>query len=298
MTDRAAPVIDAALVRGLIAGQFPQWAHLPVRPVEPGGWDNRTFHLGDGMSVRLPSGPGYAAQVDKEHRHLPRLAPQLPVPVPEPLALGEPGAGYPWRWSVYRWLDGETADASRIADMTSFAGALAGFLTALRAADPTGGPPPAAHGGFRGGPLTTYDGETRRALDALGGRVDCATASAVWQAGLDAAWDGRPVWFHGDFAHGNLLVRDGRLAAVIDFGCSGVGDPACDTSVAWTLLDRDGRTAFRTALAVDDGTWARGRAWVLWKALIVLAGADGTDPAGALGASGRACQATGRVTPA
>ena len=276
--------IDAALVRRLIAAQFPPWADLPVRPVEAGGWDNRTFRLGPRMTARLPSAEPYALQVEKEHRWLPKLAPLLPLPIPVPLAKGAPAGGYPWQWSVYRWLEGEPASVGGIADLRRFATDLAEFLNALRRSDPTGGPPPGRHNFFRGGPLTVYDAETRQAIAALEGRVDTGAASAVWQAALGAKWDGSPVWFHGDVAAGNLLIEDGRLGAVIDFGTSGVGDPACDLAIAWTLFGGESRDAFRAAMGLDDATWARGRGWTLWKALITLAEHIDTDPSQAAGA--------------
>jgi aminoglycoside phosphotransferase (APT) family kinase protein len=266
--------IDADLVRRLIATQFPEWAHLPVRPVEFGGWDNRTFHLGERMTVRLPSAVRYALQVEKEHRWLPRLAPLLPLPIPVPLAMGRPAQGYPWHWSVYRWLEGETAAIERVADLPAFATALARFLVALQRIDAADGPPPGPHNFFRGGPLTVYDGETREALAALDGRIDVEAARAVWEAALAATWRGPPVWVHGDVSAGNLLVRGGRLAAVIDFGSSGVGDPACDLAIAWTLFDETSREAYRAALSLDEATFARGRGWTLWKALITLAGTN------------------------
>ena len=278
------PRIDVPLVRSLIAAQFPRWADLPVRPVATDGWDNRTFHLGDDMSVRLPSGSAYALAVEKEQRWLPVLAPQLPLPVPVPLAKGEPGAGYPYPWSVHRWIDGEQASLERIADLTEFAVAVADFLTALGKIDPTGGPTAGRHNWFRGGPLLTYDAETRRAIEDLDGLIPADTATAIWRTALEATWDGRPVWFHGDVAHGNLLVRDGRLRAVIDFGTSGVGDPSCDLVLAWTLLTGESRAAFRAALSVDAGTWARGRGWALWKALITYAWSRDSEPAKAAGA--------------
>ena len=270
--------IDAALVGLLVAEQFPQWADLPVRPVEFGGWDNRTFHLGSDKMVRLPSAARYAEQVDKEHRWLPKLAPHLPLPIPIPLTKGAPAHGYPWGWSVYRWLEGETAIVGRIADLRQFAIALAWFLTALQRIDPAGGPLPGRHNFYRGGPLTVYDAETRQALAALEGRIDTEAASAVWEAALDATWHGSPVWFHGDVATGNLLVKEGRLSAVIDFGTSGVGDPSCDLAISWTLFWGESRKAFREALGPDDATWARGRGWTLWKALITLAEHVDTNP--------------------
>ncbi|WP_027057685.1 aminoglycoside phosphotransferase family protein [Mesorhizobium loti] len=264
--------IDMALVSRLVAAQFPQWKDLAVRPVEFGGWDNRTFHLGDEMTVRLPSAADYSPQVEKEHRWLPRLAPLLPLPIPLPLAMGVPAGDYPWHWSVYGWIEGETAKRERISDLSQFAADLASFLVALKRIDPTGGPAPGQHNFFRGGPLAVYDGETRRAITALGNHIDASLASAVWEAALAATWKGPPVWFHGDVSWGNLLVEAGRLSAVIDFGTSGVGDPSCDLAIAWTLFEGESREVFRTGLAVDDATWARGRGWALWKALITVAG--------------------------
>jgi aminoglycoside phosphotransferase (APT) family kinase protein len=274
--------IDVDLVRRLVAGQFPQWAGLPVRPVTHGGWDNRTFHLGDAMTVRLPSAAGYVPAVEKEQRWLPVLAPHLPLPIPTPLGRGVPAEGYPYPWSVYRWIDGEVATRERIADLTEFAAALARFLRALQAVDPTGGPAAGAHSFWRGGPLSTYDGETRTAIARLDGPR--ARWTEIWEAALAASWHGPPVWFHGDIAHGNLLLRDGRLSAVIDFGTSGVGDPASDAQIAWTLLTGESRAVFRSTLGIDEGTWARARGWTLWKALITL---DDADPVKAAWA--RAC---------
>ena len=263
--------IDVALVERLISAQFPRWAHLPITPAVPQGWDNKTFRLGANMSVRLPSAEEYKAQVEKEHRWLPRLAPHLPLLIPVPLAKGAPGEGYPFPWSVYRWLEGETATDRRIADMREFATELARFLSALQRIDPTGGPAPGRHNFFRGGPLAVYDAETRQAIAALNGRIDADAATAAWEAALAATWQGPPVWFHGDVASGNLLVEGGRLSGVIDFGTSGVGDPSCDLAIAWTFFEGESRDAFRAALGPDDATWARGRGWALWKALITLA---------------------------
>ncbi len=270
--------INVSLVRRLIAVQFPQWADLPIEPVEVDGWDNTTFRLGARMTARLPSAARYAPQVEKEHRWLPKLGPLLPLPIPSPLAKGVPGEGYPFNWSVYRWLEGETATAERIADLRQFATTLADFLTALQRIDSASGPPPGWHNFFRGGPLTVYDAETRQAIAALDDRIDTDAASAVWEAALAATWHGSPVWLHGDVAAGNLLVKGGRLSAVIDFGTSGVGDPSCDLAIAWTLFGGESRDAFRAALQLDDATWARGRGWTLWKGLITLAEHIDTNP--------------------
>lgn len=268
----AGDAIDASLVRRLVAAQFPQWAGLPVRPVANGGWDNRTFHLGEALSVRLPAARRYAAAVEKEQRWLPALAPHLPLPIPEPVALGRPGEGYEWPWSVCRWLPGEAADGSPPADLARFAEDLADFLLALQRADATDGPPAGQHSFHRGGDLAVYDAETREALGRLDGQVDTDRARTLWAAALASRWDRPPVWVHGDVAPSNLLVADGRLSAVIDFGQLCVGDPACDYGIAWTFMDAEARAAFRARLAPDPGTWARARGWTLWKALIIVAG--------------------------
>ena len=268
------PVIDADLVHRLVRAQFPHWAHLPVEAIVPGGWDNRTFRLGDMMMVRLPSAASYALQVEKEQKWLPKLARQLPLPIPTPLAEGQPGEGYPFAWSIYDWLPGEPATRERIADLAQFALDVAGFLNALRRADATGGPLPGQHNFWRGGPVEVYDAETRQALLAFAGKIDTDAAAAIWDRALASSWKLSPVWFHGDIAWGNLLVANGRLGAIIDFGTSGVGDPACDLAIAWTMFSGESRNAFRDALNLDDETWARGRAWTLWKALITVAGHD------------------------
>jgi aminoglycoside phosphotransferase (APT) family kinase protein len=277
--------IDAAFVSRLVATQFPHWADLPVTPVELDGWDNRSFRLGADMSVRIPRADPYAAQVDKEHRWLPILGPRLPLPIPVPRARGVPAPGCPWHWSVYRWIHGENARIDRIADLRAFATTLADFLARLQRIETRDGPAPGAHNFFRGGPLEKYDAETRNAIAALGGTVDADAATEVWEAALAAVWHGPPVWFHGDVSATNLLVDDGHLNAVIDFGCSGVGDPACDVTIAWTLLSGESREAFRAALPADGATWARGRGWALWKALITIAAHIGSNPAEAASAA-------------
>lgn len=274
--------ITPEVVSRLVAAQFPQWADLPVRPVHVDGWDNATFRLGQHMSVRLPSSQAYAEQVGKEQRWLPVLARQLPLPIPEPVAKGEPGCGFPRPWSVYRWIDGHTAEAGPIADLSEFAADLAGFLAALYQVDPSGGPLPGTHNFFRGGPPGYYDAETRAALAALHGHIDTGLATKVWDAALQTPWDGPPVWFHGDAQPGNLLLNaSGQLSAVIDFGTCGIGDPACDTTIAWTFLSGDSQRVFKERLPVDDATWTRGRGWAIWKAMIVLVRQLDTDPDGA-----------------
>ncbi|WP_327351684.1 aminoglycoside phosphotransferase family protein [Streptomyces sp. NBC_01304] len=270
--------IDAALVKRLLAAQFPQWGELPVTPVEVDGWDNRTYRLGDDKTVRLPTAASYALAVDKENHWLPRLAPSLPVAIPPVLARGVPGEGYPFPWSVRGWLAGETVARGRVDDMSALAVSVAGFLHALQRCETAGGPVAGEHSWYRGAAPDHYDAETRNCLHLLQGRVDTGRAAAVWEAALAAEWHGTPVWFHGDIAAGNLLVENGKLTAVIDFGTSGVGDPACDLVAAWGMFDGESREAFREAVDQDAGTWARARGWALWKALLVLSGCIDTDP--------------------
>jgi aminoglycoside phosphotransferase (APT) family kinase protein len=272
--------IDEQLVRGLLATQFPQWADLPIKPVEFSGWDNRTFHLGDHMTVRLPSQEAYAAQVKNEQCWLPKLAPFLPVPIPTPLAMGRPTEDYPWPWSVYQWIDGQTASLERIADLKQFAKQVAEFLVAFQKIDTTGGPVAGAQNFYRGGPLSIYDAQAREAIAILADELDVKAVNAIWDQALSSIWDKPPVWVHGDIAVGNLLVDQGQLCAVIDFGQLAIGDPACDLAIAWTFFDDESRAVFRSVLGLDAATWMRARGWVLWKALIVLAGLSGTNPAG------------------
>ena len=263
--------ITAEVVATLVAQQFPQWADLPVAPVELDGWDNTTFRLGDALSVRLPSADIYVPQIEKEHRWLPVLAPQLPVAIPEPVALGEPNTEFPRPWSVYRWIEGDHATFARIDDVNEFACDLAHFLAALYRIDADDGPPGGAHSHGRGAPVEQWDRQTRSSIVILQDEIDDVAARDVWDAALAGTSEDISVWVHGDIAPSNLLVENGRLSAVIDFGCSAVGDPACDLVIAWTFFTGDSRATFQQALPFDDATWARARGWALWKAVITLA---------------------------
>jgi aminoglycoside phosphotransferase (APT) family kinase protein len=262
---------DASLVRLLLAAQFPRWANLPIERVRSGGTENAIYRLGDDMAVRLPRIERATAQVDKEYLWLPRLAPHLPLAIPVPLAMGMPAEGYPWRWLVCRWLPGENAIVEPIANLRDAALALGQFVAAMKRIDITGGPRPGSHNFGRGVPLAMRDAHTRAAIANLDGVLDTEAVTAAWDADLHApAWTGPPVWIHGDLHAGNLLVDHGRLSAVIDFGGLGVGDPACDFVAAWTLFSGESRDTFRTALSIDDASWARSRAWALSTGLIAL----------------------------
>jgi aminoglycoside phosphotransferase (APT) family kinase protein len=265
------PLVDDTLVRRLIAGQFPQWAGLDIVRFPSGGTVNAVYRLGDAMAVRLPLLAGGASDVTMEQQWLPRLAPLLPTAIPEVLGTGQPAEGYPWEWSVYRWLAGENPVEGALSEPVLLAKDLAEFVAAMRSV-----PLPDAPKAYRGGPLPSLNAETRAAIERVRGipeeDIDCDGATAIWDDALRTPdWDGPPVWLHADLMPGNLLVdANGRLTSVIDFGCMGVGDPACDLFPAWNLLPPEARDVFREALAVDDATWRRGRGRTLSQALIAL----------------------------
>jgi aminoglycoside phosphotransferase (APT) family kinase protein len=261
---------DVALVRRLLAEQFPDWVRLAVEPVLSFGTDNALYRLGEEMVVRLPRNERSTTALRKERRWLPRLAPFLPLVVPVPLAEGEPGAGYPFQWSVYRWLSGADASQQAIADGGAFAIELARFVLALQRIDAAGAPGPGEHNVFRGVPLAVRDVSTRAAIDSLGDTNDREGAVAVWEEALRASeWQGAALWIHGDLDARNLLLEHGRLSAVIDWGCLAVGDPACDVMVAWKLT-AETRDVFRATVSVDDACWTRARGWALSQAVNAL----------------------------
>jgi len=245
------------LARRLVDAQFPRWRDLPLTRLEPAGSDNVIFRLGEELAVRLPN-EWAAGQAAKENRLLPRLAPHLPLAIPVPVGVGVPALGFPWHWSVSRWLDGDPATVDGLADPAEAAADLAGFLKALQGLD-TGDTE-----ADEGDPLADRDASTRRSIAAVEGVFDTDALTEVWDDALAApGWAGPPLWHHGDMHNGNLLTVDGRLSAVIDFGGLGLGDPACDLVVAWTLFEGEAREVFRAVLGVDDATWARGRGWAV-----------------------------------
>ncbi|MCP2014108.1 aminoglycoside phosphotransferase (APT) family kinase protein [Deinococcus sp. HSC-46F16] len=255
---------NTGLVRRLLATQFPEWADLPVRVFSSAGSDNAIYRLGDALAVRLPRRPSAAGQVEQELAWLPRLAPHLPLTIPVPLALGQPGEGSPLTWGVYRWLPGEPAFRENLTDFPQAARDLAGFIRALQAMDPTGAPMADSTGGERGAPLLSRDAYTRENIARSPDDLDRVALTAAWEVALQApVWDDAPVWIHGDLKSDNLLAEHGRLSAVIDFGALRVGDPACELAVAWNWLDAESRLVFREAVGCDEATWVRGRGWAL-----------------------------------
>lgn len=262
--------ISRETVRQLIREQFPHWAKLEVTPVLEQGHDNRTFRLGDELAVRLPSAEGYVAGVTKEDLCLPVMARHLSTGVPVPVATGLPSEDYPYPWSVRRWITGTTPDHDPDLDRVALAEDLGAFLRELRAVPPGEGPAAGEHSFYRGTHPSVYGDQVEETLGELADQVDVRACRAIWNEAVRTAWPTDPVWFHGDVAPGNLLTHRGRLVAVIDFGTCGVGDPACDLVVAWTLFTEAERGVFRDAAALSDDTWARARGWALWKALVTL----------------------------
>jgi aminoglycoside phosphotransferase (APT) family kinase protein len=258
--------VDDALVRHLVASQFPKWATLRLAPLPSIGWDNVIHRLGSHLAVRLPRRQMGAVMVDRQHRWLPELARRLPLPVPVPIGLGVPDEEYPWPWTVCRWVPGELAVDAVIDDMTAFAEALGVFLATLARPGPAGGPRSA----FRGGALATRDDPTRELLARLTDPIDAGAATRLWDDALALPDVPEPgVWIHGDLQPANLLVEHGRLSGVIDFDHLGVGDPAVDLICAWMLLPESVRPLLRAATGVDNATWARGRAWALHVGLLM-----------------------------
>jgi aminoglycoside phosphotransferase (APT) family kinase protein len=257
--------IDAGLVGRLVAEQFPHLADLPITEVRSTGTVNAIYRLGDRLCARLPRVAEWAPDLDREWRWLPELAPRLPLRVPEPVGRGRPGGSYPFSWTIYGWIDGQPYADGLVDDERRAAEDLARFVVDLRRIDPVGAP----RGGRR--PLRELDAVTREVIESARGVIDGDAAVAAWERALRApAWAGSPVWIHSDLLRPNVLVRDGRVCAVIDFGGVGVGDPAADVIAAWSVFGRAGRGVFRAALEVDDGTWERARGFALHQAALIV----------------------------
>jgi aminoglycoside phosphotransferase (APT) family kinase protein len=265
--------IDAGLVGRLVAAQFPELRDLPVRAVRPTGTVNAIYRLGDHLYARLPRVQHWAGDLENEWRWLPVLGPRLSLVVPQPVAKGRPGSSYPFPWAIYRWIDGRPYADELVDDEGQAAEDLARFMAELRRVDPAG----ASRAGRA--PLRELDAVTREAIASARELIDGDAATAAWEHALQApAWSGPPVWIHSDLLRANLLVRGGRLRAVIDFGAAGAGDPAADVIAAWSVFGPAGRAVFRRALGVDDGTWERARGYALHQAALIIPYYAETNP--------------------
>jgi aminoglycoside phosphotransferase (APT) family kinase protein len=261
--------IDERLVRGLLERQFARWAGLPLERVPSDGTVNAIFRLGDDKSVRLPLVDHATRDLERELRWLPLFASHTPIEVPAVVAVGHPDDRYPYRWAVLRWLPGRTWDQAAVGDERRAAEDLAGFVLAVRALDPADGP--RSDAGGRGAPVRHRDELVREAIELVFHDFRPEELTEAWERSLEAPdWAGPPTWLHADLLPGNVLVADGRIAGILDFGAVCVGDPACDVMPAWTLFSPSARAAYRRALAVDDAMWLRARGWALSIGLIAL----------------------------
>jgi aminoglycoside phosphotransferase (APT) family kinase protein len=264
------PTLD--LARKLIAAQFPEYASLPIVDVEKQGHDNRTYRLGDHRLVRMPTAAHYALKVPKEQALLPQLAKRLSVNIPAPIKMGKPSTDYPFPFSIYKWLPGKSINLLTLTkqEKEQLAFALANFLKELQAITDVEGPEPGQHNWWRGDHVSVYDKGAREQIAELAEIIDVTQALALWDKACATKWDKKPVWIHGDFAIGNILMDGGKLSAVIDFGGPAVGDPACDLVMAWTYLSGKAREIFISEMDMDHDPWLRARAWALWKATYEL----------------------------
>jgi aminoglycoside phosphotransferase (APT) family kinase protein len=266
--------ITVDLVHALIIAQHPDLAGLALWPVA-NGWDNAIFRLGPTLAVRVPRRQAGADLVGHEHRWLPELAERLPIPIAAPVRTGRPSNLYPWAWSICPWFDGEVAADVALADPVGEARRLGTFVATLHVDAPSDAPV----NDYRGQPIAELHPRVAANIDLLGSQIDRRRVLGRFEqlASVDE-WAGRPVWLHGDLHSANLVVVDGAICAVLDFGDITSGDPAVDLAVAWMLFDDDGRRAFRAAAGgVDDATWSRAQAWALHFALLYLLNSADSD---------------------
>lgn len=260
--------ITSSLVRSLVSEQFPQWSELAIRPVEAQGWDNRTFRLGDRMAVRLPSADGYIAGLVREEQTLSTLGADLPVAIPRVVATGAPSAAFNRPWSVREWIEGHTLTEVDTRQRGGAIGGVGDALRQLQACDTARGPWAGSASAYRGCHISAVGEEIPGRLSLLD-RTLADRCRALWDAAVTTVWTGPPVWVHGDVAPGNMLFDgSGRLAALIDFGQTCVGDPACDLAFAWLSCSSQERDRLHDRLELPQDAWLRGAAWALWKALI------------------------------
>ena len=264
------PTID--LARKIIAEQFPEYSDLQITDVEKQGHDNRTYRLGEEMVIRMPTTEDYAAKVKIEKALLPQLAKRLSIRIPAPIKMGKPSAYYPYPFSIYKWLPGKSINLLTLTTLEKeqLAFDLAKFLKELQAINDFDGPAPGQHNWWRGDHVSVYDQGAREQIAELAEIIDAAKALSLWDKACTTKWNKPPIWIHGDFAIGNMLIDQGKLSAIIDFGGTAVGDPACDLVIAWTYFSAKAREIFINEVQIDEDTWVRARAWALWKATFEL----------------------------
>ncbi len=264
--------IRSDLAYKLIAKQFPEFADLPIISVEQQGHDNRTFRLGKDMLIRIPAGEAYALKVPKEQALLLKLAPLLTFSIPVPIKMGTPSNDFPYPFSIYKWLEGTSLNFLVLDNhcVEKLALDLTKFLKELQSIDNVDGPAPGQHNWWRGDHPSVYDKDAREQIARLSNVIDADKAIKLWEKACKTRWNKKPVWIHGDISMGNLLIKNDKLSAIIDFGGMGLGDPACDLVIAWTYFKGKSREIFVKEMALDEETWLRAKAWALWKATFEL----------------------------
>ncbi len=273
--------INVDLAYKIIKKQFPEYSHLDIKSVEKQGHDNRTYRIGNDMLIRMLTAESYALKVPKEQELLPKLAKHLSVAIPAPIKMGKPSKDYPYPFSIYKWLDGTSANHVTLYEQSleNLAFELANFLKELQAITNVEGPSPGQHNWWRGAHVSVYDSGAREQIAKLADIIDGNSALELWERACATKWNKAPIWIHGDFAVGNILIKDNKLSGVIDFGGTAMGDPACDLVIAWTYLSSRARDIFAAEMRLDNDTWLRARAWVLWKATFELCNiADKNSP--------------------
>ncbi|OJV16125.1 MAG: acetyltransferase [Alphaproteobacteria bacterium 33-17] len=276
--------ISILTAKKLIQEQFPEYANLTITEVEKQGHDNRTYRLGDDMLIRMPTAEEYALKVSIEQELLPKLAPFLSVSIPAPIKMGRPSNDYPYAFSIYKWLPGKSLNFMNLSteEKEVLAFDLAKFLKELQAIKGVPELAPGQHNWWRGDHVSVYDKNAREQISKLVGIIDDEKAMKLWERACNTKWNHNPFWVHGDFAIGNILMQNGKLSAVIDFGSTATGDPACDLVIAWTYFEGKARDIFVNTINMDDNTWIRTRAWALWKATFVLCNIVNKDSVEAL----------------
>ena len=272
------PNISTSTAVDLIAEQFPEFSYLDIKAAELSGHDNRSFRLGKNMLIRLPSAEAYALKVAQEQKHLPILSKYLSSSIPTPIKLGKPSKNYPWNWSIYQWIEGTSLNIApqKNLNLERIALDLANFINELHTINlndisTMSNLLSGKHNFFRGSHPSVYDLETRSAIQSLKGFIDSDKATAIWERALESKWSKAPVWVHGDIASGNILIKEQKITAIIDFGSMGLGDPACDLVMAWTFFHNASKSTFIKHVKADNDTWSRAKGWALWKALITIA---------------------------
>jgi len=269
--------ITKQLAKNMLEEQFPQFKDLEITDIKIGGWDNKVFRLGDDKLIKMPIAKKYEIQIDTTFHWLPKLANHLPFKIPQPLGRGKPSPAYPFKWAIYNWIEGDTVFESKNIDGEKFADDLVTFIKDLHKINIDNAPAPSIHNFYRGGDLRIYDTEIIASISALKGKIDYRKAMQIWEKSIASQYHDSPLWIHGDLSLGNILLEEGQIKAIIDFGMIAAGDPACDLAVAYNIFTADVREEFIIKMDMKKDVWDRAKGWALWKSLISFANPKATN---------------------